>query len=87
MILDIPPHIEQMMIATAQAQGMSVQDWALTTLQKGIAHDEAYYDWFYEHHYDIEKLDKAINSPKTEIPKGLAKDFNAFHQWMLGKRV
>lgn len=88
MILDIPPHIEQMMTATAQAQGMSVQDWALTTLQKGIAQDEqAYYDWFYEHHFDKDMLDKAINSPKTEIPKGLAKDFNAFHQWMLGKRV
>lgn len=88
MILDIPPHIEQMIVATAKVQGITAEELALATLQSRFDPDEqAYYDWFYEHHFDIEKLDKAINSPKTEIPQGLAKDFNAFHQWMLERRV
>lgn len=90
MILDIPPHIEQMMTATATAQGMSLQDWALTTLQKGIAQDDeqAYYDWFYEHHYDVEKLDKAIKSGTTEpVPPHALESLESFETWLSGAKT
>lgn len=94
MILDIPPHLETAIIQTAQAQGISATEWALTILQnsiepKAVSSDDYYLD------FDIDKMAQMIGETDengraihtTEIPKGLAKDFNAFHQWMLERRA
>lgn len=83
MILDIPPHIEQMIVATAKVQGITAEELALATLQSRFDPDEqAYYDWFYKHHYDIEMLDKAINSGSTPIPDWATKDLASFDKWL-----
>lgn len=83
MILDIPPHIEKMIIATAQAQGITAEELALATLQSRFdPNEQAYYDWFYEHHFDVEKLDKSIKSGSTPIPDWALKDLASFDKWL-----
>lgn len=89
MILDIPPHLETAIIQTAQAQGISATEWALMTLQNhatpsddGIEFDMA---CMARAIGEYDKNGRAINT--TEIPKGLAKDFNAFHQWIMERRA
>lgn len=84
MILDLPPQLEQAIIAQAKAQGISTQELAVATLQQQFAPDEeqAYYDWFYRHHFDIERLKEAIGEtdengrPKhtLALPRGLNKE-------------
>ena len=85
MILDLPPQLESTITQIAQAQGISAHEWVLTTLQKSIATDDeerAYYDWFYRHHFDIERMKEAIGKtdengrPKQTLalPQGLNKE-------------
>lgn len=83
MILDLPPELETIIAQTAKAQGISAQELALATLQKSFVPDEeqAYYDWFCEH-FDIERLDKAINSPSVEVPKSALKDLASFERFL-----
>lgn len=55
--------------------------------------ERAYYEHFYRHHFDIERMEEVIGETDENgcakhtrtIPKGLASDFNVFHQWMLEK--
>lgn len=93
MILDLPPQLESTITQIAQAQGISAHEWVLTTLQKSITPDDeerAYYEWFYRHHFDIERLKEAIGETDENgrakntitIPKGLAKDPEAFRAWI-----
>lgn len=60
MILDIPPHIEQLIIAT-KPEGMTAHDWALETLQNSMTTEELY--------FDIDEIDKAIKSGFTPVPR------------------
>lgn len=55
MILDIPPHLETAIIQTAQAQGVSATEWALSVLQNNIAQTDDYYLDF-----DIDKMAQMI---------------------------
>lgn len=65
MILDIPPTTAHLVVSVAQKKGITVDELLLQT----FADDEqAYYDWFYQHHFDIEKLDKSIKSGSAPVP-------------------
>lgn len=79
-MLDIPPHIEQMIITRAEQRGLTVNELLLQTFSNDD--EQTYYDWFYQNHFDIDRLDKAINSPIVTIPKGLAKNKEAFREWV-----
>lgn len=81
MILDIPPHIEQMIIATAQAQGISATEWALTALQKSIEPQTPPNDDGYYLDFDIEQMTQMIGETDENgrakntlvLPTGLTK--------------
>lgn len=79
-MLDIPPHIEQMIITRAEAKGITVDELLLQT----FADDEgAYYDWFYEHHYDKDKLDKSIKSGVTKpVPSYALESVESLEKWL-----
>lgn len=68
----------------------------IKTIQFGEPNDEdAYYEHFHQHHFDIERMKQAIGETDengcakhtTAIPKGLASDFEAFNQWMLERSL
>ena len=92
MLLELPPHLETIITQIAEAQGITAQEVAITALQQRFAPDDeqAYYDWFYEHHFDIERLKKAIGETDengrakhtTEVPTWALKDLAAFDQWL-----
>lgn len=87
-MLDIPPHIERMIITRAEEKGITVDELLLQAFAQDDEH--AYYDWFYKHHFDIEKLSQAIGEYDENgcakntitIPKGLAKNKDAFREWV-----
>lgn len=83
MILDIPPATAQMIVAKAQRHGVTVNE----LLYDFACDDEVYFDLNRMKH-----AMKGLETPEdrakntTTIPKGLANDFKAFDEWMLGKR-
>lgn len=80
-MLDIPPHIEQMIITQAEAKGITVDELLLQTFAQDD--EQAYYDWFYQHHFDIDRLDKAINSGVTEpVPSHALESVESFETWL-----
>ncbi|MDO5050618.1 hypothetical protein [Moraxella equi] len=88
MILDLPPTTIELITAKAEQAGMTVDELLLSTFAKDD--EDAYYDWFYQHHFDIERLTKAIGETDengcakhtVSLPKGLAKDKEAFRAWV-----
>lgn len=82
MLLEIPKSLETHIIHQAGEQGIDPSQYALQILvQYATPFD-----------YDLDRMKKAmqgLQTPKdvakntTTIPKGLAKDFDAFNQWML----
>lgn len=66
MLLDLAPTTVELIIAKAQRVGVTVDELLLSTFAK--EDEDAYYDWFYQHHFDIEKLDKSIKSGSTPVP-------------------
>lgn len=80
MILDIPPHLETAIIETAQAQGVSVTEWALTALQQSITPKTMPSDDYYLD-FDIERMQEAIGEYDENgraintltLPQGLSK--------------
>ncbi|UZA25463.1 hypothetical protein LP117_03090 [Moraxella bovis] len=85
-MIDISPHVEQMIITRAEQRGVSVDALLLQTFAQDD--EQAYYDWFYEHHYDIDKLDKAINSGVTEpIPPHALESVESLEKWLSGAKT
>ncbi|WP_066801671.1 hypothetical protein [Moraxella oblonga] len=66
MLLDLPPTTVELIISKAEQAGVTVDELLLSTFAK--EDEDAYYDWFYQHHFDIEKLDKSIKSGSTPAP-------------------
>ncbi|WP_066804281.1 hypothetical protein [Moraxella oblonga] len=76
-MLDIAPHIEQMIITKANQQGITVNELLLQTFADD---EEAYYEWFYQHHFDIDKLSQAIGEYDE---RGCAKNTHTVPHWAL----
>lgn len=85
------PQIIQEQILTAKADNTLkiVQNGQVIKQYTAQDDEQAYYDWFYEH-FDIERMKEAIGETDENgraintvtIPKGLAKDKEAFRQWV-----
>ena len=82
-MIDIPPQLEQVIVAQATAQGLS----PIALLEKTFITDE--YDDNYP--FNLERMQKALGyadsveevlANSVEVPKGLARDFEAFDKWM-----
>lgn len=55
--------------------------------------EQAYYDWFYEHHFDVERLAQAIGETDEngcakgiEVPKSALTDLASFDKWLAGAK-
>lgn len=86
MLLELPPQLETIITQIAKAQGITAQEVAITALQQRFAPDDeqAYYDWFYHYHFDMDRLDKSINSGLTPVPH--FDNVEALANWLGGAR-
>ena len=88
MILDLAPATVELIMTKAKQAGVTADELLLSTFAQDD--DDAYYEYFYEHHFDIDRLTKAIGETDDNgrakhthrVPKGLAKDKEAFRAWV-----
>lgn len=93
MILDLAPTTVELIMNKAKQAGVTADELLVSTFAQDD--EDAYYDWFYEHHFDIERLTKAIGETDdngrakntVSVPKGLAKDKEAFRAWTRAKNT
>lgn len=83
MILDLPPELETIIIQTAEQQGISAEQVATNGLKQLFLPNEELY-------FDIERMKIAIGETDENgrakntvtVPKGLAKNKEAFREWI-----
>lgn len=88
MLLNLAPTTVELIIAKAQRAGVTVDELLLSAFAK--EDEDVYYEWFYQHHFEIERMTKAIGETDENgrakntvtIPKGLAKNKEAFREWV-----
>lgn len=88
MILDLPPTTVELIISKAEQAGVTVDELLLSTFAKDD--EQAYYDWFYKHHFDIEKLSQAIGEydengcakNTVTVPDWAKADLTSFNKWL-----
>ncbi len=82
-MIDIPPQLEQVIVAQATAQGLS----PIALLEKTFITDE--YDDNYP--FNLERMQKALGyadsveevlANSVEVPKSALKDFDSFKRWI-----
>nr|WP_315040937.1 hypothetical protein [uncultured Moraxella sp.] len=82
-MIDIPPQLEQVIVAQATAQGLS----PTALLEKTFITDE--YDDNYP--FNLERMQKALGyadsveevlANSVEVPKSALKDFDSFKRWI-----
>ncbi|MFW2176788.1 MULTISPECIES: hypothetical protein [unclassified Moraxella] len=75
MLIDLPLTAEEVVYVTnnAKQQGIEVTELMANAIRKDMP--------FY---YDRERMDKAIASPRVEVPKSALKDFETFEKWLDG---
>ncbi|MDO4223328.1 MAG: hypothetical protein Q4D05_04780 [Acinetobacter sp.] len=62
MILDIPPHIEKVIVQRAELQGVTVQEVAIKMLEKDIPKERPF-------NFDLDEMKKAVESGFEPMPK------------------
>lgn len=88
MILDLPPTTIELITAKAEQAGMTVDELLISTFAKDD--EDAYYDWFYQHHFDVERLTKAIGETDEngraknthQVPDWALADLESFDKWL-----
>ncbi|STZ63830.1 Uncharacterised protein [Moraxella lacunata] len=88
MILDLPLTTIELITAKAEQAGMTVDELLISTFAKDD--EDAYYDWFYQHHFDIERLTKAIGETDENgrakhtqrVPDWALADLASFDKWL-----
>lgn len=86
MILDLPPTIEQIIIAEAQKQGQDPTTWLIEAIQAKAQPSYAKGDF----DFDLERMKEAIGETDengrakntVEIPKSAMKDLATFQQFL-----
>lgn len=62
MLIEIPAHIEMIIKQQAEIQGITAEQLAQQTLEKQFRVERPF-------NFDIEEIDKAINSGFVQVPK------------------
>lgn len=82
MIVEIPVYIENIIKQQAEQQGITAEQLVQQSLANQFATTQTKVERPFN--FDMDDMDKAINGNFVEMPKGMAKDFEAFSKWLDG---
>ncbi|MFB2538555.1 MULTISPECIES: hypothetical protein [unclassified Acinetobacter] len=75
MIINLPPHIEQLVVRQAELQGVSVQQATTQILEQHFQKERAF-------NFDLDEIKQAVESGFVEMPVSAKKDFASFDAWL-----
>lgn len=86
----LPQAMQEYLLGDESEVVQVVNDGQVITSLQVKKPEDAYYEHFYAHHFDVEKLAQAIGETDENgrakhaitIPKGLSADKEVFRQWL-----
>lgn len=81
-MLNLPPTLEIQLTQTAQHEGLSASDFVKKLLDEHLNRKQALVKIENPFNFDLEKMQKAVESPSISVPKSAMQDVDSLEKWV-----